>query len=105
LRVDRRRRAVYSEGLAPWRRPSSLLVRCQLGRHRGGGSPAARDFAGHGDTGLSAACQPAGITADVHPSQIWTRSDHGLLPLGSRIRSCSRSLCMSDGLTLAEQRA
>jgi hypothetical protein len=52
--------AVYSEGLAPWRRP--LLVHCPLGRHRGGGSPAARSFAGHGDTGLSAACQLVGIT-------------------------------------------
>jgi hypothetical protein len=57
---------VYSEGLAPWCRP--LLVRCPLGpgRHSGGGSPAARGFADHGDTGLSAACQPVGITADTH---------------------------------------
>ncbi len=56
--------AVYSEGLAPWRRP--LLVRVQLGRHWCGRSPASRSFAGLGDTGLSAACQPAGITANAH---------------------------------------
>jgi hypothetical protein len=55
--------AVYSEGLAPWRRP--LLLRVQLGRHRCGGSPGSCGFASLGDTGLSAACQPAGITADA----------------------------------------
>ncbi len=44
---------------APWR--WSLLVRCPLGRHCGGGSPSARGCAGHGDTGPvtgpGAACQ------------------------------------------------
>jgi hypothetical protein len=41
--------AVLSEGPAPWRWP--LFVRCPLGRHRGGGSPAARGCAGHGTPG------------------------------------------------------
>jgi hypothetical protein len=55
--------AVLSKGLAPWRR--LLLVRCPLGR-RGGGSLAARGFAGLGDTGLSSARQLVSITADAH---------------------------------------
>jgi hypothetical protein len=46
---------VLSEGPAPWR--WAPLVRCPLGRHRGGGSPAARGCAGHWDTGLGATSQ------------------------------------------------
>jgi hypothetical protein len=56
--------AVLSKGLAQWRRP--LLVCCLLSRHRGGGLLAARGLAGHGDTGLSAACQLVSITAGAH---------------------------------------
>ena len=78
--------AVLSEGLAPWRRP--LLVRCPLGRHRGGGSPAARGFAGHGDTGLSAAYQLVSITADVHLVK-WQSARSG--PPGRRVKLAARS--------------
>jgi hypothetical protein len=79
--------AVLSEGLAPWpRRP--LLVRCPLGRLRGGGSPAARGFAGHGDTGLSAACQLVSITADAHLVK-WQSARTG--PPGRRVKLAARS--------------
>jgi hypothetical protein len=54
---------VYSEGLAPV--VPAFARACSAGPSPCCGSPASRGFAGLGDTGLSAACQLAGTTADA----------------------------------------
>jgi hypothetical protein len=55
--------AVYSEGLVPV--APAFARACSAGPSPCGGSPASRGLAGLGDTGLSAACQLAGTTADA----------------------------------------
>jgi hypothetical protein len=60
--------AVYSEGLSPVA-PAFARAR-SAGPSPCGGSPASRGFAGLGNTGLSAVCQPACTSADAFSAKL-----------------------------------